>query len=73
MLLHCESMGRRIDNIVKEILCFSERQARRIVSPLIENGMLVSDSQKKPLRFGFPEEFMADYFPKLFNPEILGK
>ena len=106
MLSHCESMGRRIDNIVKELIAsgrtgirpetavilreafrsgeiprsrikeiigFSERQARRIVSPLIENGMLVSDSQKKPLRFGFPEEFMADYFPRLFNPEIMGK
>ena len=57
---------------IPEILRISDRQARRIVSPLIERGMLVADSQKKPLRFGFPEKSMPEYFPNLFHPEIMG-
>ncbi len=56
-----------------EMLHVSDRQARRIVSPLLKRGMLVSDSQKKPLRFGFPEDAMPDYFPNLFAPEIMGE
>ncbi len=56
-----------------EMLRVSDRQARRIVSPLLKRGMLVSDSQKKPLRFGFPEDAMPDYFPNLFAPEIMGE
>ncbi len=56
-----------------EMLHVSDRQARRIVSPLFKRGMLVSDSQKKPLRFGFPEDAMPDYFPNLFAPEIVGE
>ena len=55
------------------MLRVSDRQARRIVSPLLKRGMLVSDSQKKPLRFGFPEDAMPDYFPNLFAPEIMGE
>ena len=49
------------------------RQGRRIISPLIERGTLVSDSQKQPLCFGFPEDLMPEYFPKLFNQEIVGE
>ncbi len=56
-----------------QMLHVSDRQARRIVSPLLKRGMLVSDSQKKPLRFGFPEDAMPDYFPNLFAPEIMGE
>ncbi len=56
-----------------EMLHVSDRQARRIVSPLLKRGMLVSDSQKKTLRFGFPEDAMPDYFPNLFAPEIMGE
>ena len=105
-LLDIESMGRRIDKSVEqlimsgekgirpesamilreafrsgvvprgkipEILHVSDRQGRRIISPLIERGMLVSDSQKQPIRFGFPEDLMPEYFPKLFNQEIVGE
>lgn len=56
-----------------DMLRVSDRQARRIVSPLLKRGMLVSESQKKPLRFGFPEDAMPDYFPNLFAPEIMGE
>jgi len=56
-----------------DMLRVSDRQARRIVSPLLKRGMLVSDSQKQPLRFGFPEDAMPDYFPNLFAPEIMGE
>lgn len=54
------------------LLHVSERHSRRMVSPLIERGLLVSESQKKPLRFGFPEHAMPEYFPKLFDPDIMG-
>jgi len=56
-----------------EMLRLSDRQARRIVSPLLKRGLLISDSQKQPLRFGFPEDAMPDYFPNLFAPEIMGE
>ncbi len=55
------------------ILRLSDRQARRIVSPLLKRGLLTSDSQKQPLRFGFPEDVMPDYFPNLFAPEIMSE
>ncbi len=51
----------------------SDRQARRIVSPLLKRGLLISDSQKQPLRFGFPEEAMPDYFPNLLAREIMNE
>jgi Fic family protein len=43
-----------------------ERQARRIVSTLIERGVLVSDSSRTPLRLAFPVTLASRWMPGLF-------
>jgi Fic family protein len=48
-----------------------ERQARRVVSALIERGVLLSDSTRAPLRLAFPATLAARWMPGLF-PERTG-
>ncbi len=43
-----------------------ERQARRIVSALLEHGVLVSDSPRAPLRLAFPAALASRWMPGLF-------
>jgi Fic family protein len=43
-----------------------ERQARRIVSALIERGVLTSDSARAPLRLIFPATLASRWMPGLF-------
>jgi Fic family protein len=48
-----------------------ERHARRIVSALIQRGVLVSESQRAPLRLVFPAALASRWMPGLF-PEKVG-
>jgi len=48
-----------------------ERQARRIVSALVERGVLVSVSSRAPLRLVFPAALASRWMPGLF-PEKVG-
>jgi Fic family protein len=48
-----------------------ERQARRVVSALIERGVLLSNSTRAPLRLAFPATLAARWMPGLF-PEKIG-
>ena len=43
-----------------------ERQARRIVSALLEKGVLLSESPRAPLRLAFPATLAARWLPGLF-------
>ena len=43
-----------------------DRQARRVVSALIERGVLLSDSTRAPLRLAFPATLAARWMPGLF-------
>jgi Fic family protein len=43
-----------------------ERQARRVVSTLIERGVLLSDSSRAPLRLAFPATLASRWMPGLF-------
>jgi Fic family protein len=45
-----------------------ERQARRIVSALVEKGVLTSDSARAPLRLVFPAGLAGEWMPGLFPP-----
>jgi hypothetical protein len=47
-----------------------ERQARRIVSALLEKQVLVSESPRAPLRLAFPAGLAMRWMPGLF-PEKL--
>lgn len=48
-----------------------ERQARRVVSTLVERGVLVSESPRAPLRLAFPAVLASAWMPGLF-PELSG-
>jgi Fic family protein len=48
-----------------------ERQARRIVSALLDQSVLISDSTRAPLRLAFPAALAARWMPGLF-PERTG-
>jgi Fic family protein len=43
-----------------------ERQARRIVSALLDKGVLASDSPRAPLRLAFPASLASRWMPGLF-------
>jgi len=43
-----------------------ERQARRIVSALVDKGVLMSDTSRSPLRLIFPAALAARWMPGLF-------
>ena len=48
-----------------------ERQARRVVSALLEHGVLSSASTRAPLRLAFPAALASRWMPGLF-PERTG-
>jgi len=48
-----------------------ERQARRIVSVLVDKGVLVSKNPRAPLRLAFPAALASRWMPGLF-PERAG-
>lgn len=50
----------------------SDRSARRILSQLVREGLLVSDTPKGPVRLGFPVSVVGFYFPHLLPEEALG-
>jgi Fic family protein len=51
---------------VAGILGTTERHARRVVSALVERGVLVSDSPRAPLRLVFPAALASRWMPGLF-------
>ena len=48
------------------ILGTGERQARRIVSALLDKGVLVSENPRAPLRLAFPAALASRWLPGLF-------
>jgi len=48
----------------------AERQARRIVSALLDKEVLVSESPRAPLRLAFPAALAARWMPGLFPEKI---
>ncbi len=56
-----------------EILAMSPRNARRIVSALIEEGLLAAKSHRAPLTIGLPIHVLPHYFPDLYDPSVMGE
>ena len=48
------------------VVATGDRQARRIVSALLEHKVLVSDSTRAPLRLAFPAALASRWMPGLF-------
>jgi len=51
----------------------SERHARRLVSQLVQEGLVCSETHRAPLTIGFPAKVLRYYFPDLFDPSVLGE
>jgi Fic family protein len=51
---------------IPKIIGMPERSARRVVSTLLEKNYLVSNSEKGPVRLGFPASLVGYYFPRLY-------
>ena len=51
---------------IPQLIDTSERTARRVISALVDNRLLVSTSHKAPLRLGFPVDVVERWFPKLY-------
>lgn len=54
------------------ILNASETTYRRILKQLMEEGLVVSDSQRAPLKVGLPTKALPFYFPDLYAEEVVG-
>lgn len=63
ILFRGELMRSEIPALLGEI---SERHARRLVSALVQSGVLVSDTPRAPLRICFPARLAAQFTPGLF-------
>ena len=50
-----------------EVTGLKDRQARKILSTLLNKGLLISSHKKEPARLGFPTEVLDFYFPKLYS------
>ncbi len=48
------------------LLGTGERQARRIVSSLLDKGVVVSETTRAPLRLAFPAALASRWMPGLF-------
>jgi Fic family protein len=55
---------------VDTVVGTGERQARRIVSSLLERGVLQSDSSRAPLRLTFPAALAHRWMPGLFPEKV---
>ncbi len=56
---------------IPSLLGVGERQARRIVSALMDEGVVTSDSSRAPLTLAFPARLASRWMPGLF-PEKVG-
>ena len=45
---------------------YEARQARTVLSALLEQGYLISDSPRAPVRLGFPATIIDRWFPRLY-------
>jgi Fic family protein len=62
LLYRGELPRREVDGVVGT----GDRQARRIVSALLEKGVLVSEGMRAPLRLNFPATLAGRWMPGLF-------
>lgn len=54
---------------VFRLIGMSERSGRDILSGLLQEGLLLSDSARGPVRLGFPTHAAGYWFPELYPPD----
>jgi hypothetical protein len=55
---------------VATIVDTGDRQARRLIAPLLDAGVLVSDSSRAPLKLAFPASLASRWMPGLFPDHV---
>ena len=50
----------------RELTGYRERKGREVVSALLRAGLLVSESDRSPLRIAFPVDVVERWFPRLY-------
>ena len=53
-----------------QVTGLKDRQARKILSALLNKGLLISGHKKESARLGFPTEVLDFYFPRLYPPDV---
>jgi Fic family protein len=53
----------------RELTGYRERKGREVVSELLRAGLLVSESDRSPVRIAFPVDVVERWFPRLY-PEV---
>lgn len=64
------SMNCYYSNLIEGRDGTGDRQARRVVSALLERGVLLSDSTRAPLRLAFPATLASRWVPALFPDRV---
>jgi Fic family protein len=52
---------------VSQITGYAERQARKVLTKLLDNQLLASDTPRGPVRLNFPVRILDRWFPNLFS------
>ena len=68
ILTHVFVHGSLAKGEVCELINASDRKARDVVKPLLDEGLLETRHQKAPLTVGFPAHAVQFYFPELCDP-----
>ena len=63
--------GRVVRGEAARITGLSQRSARRVLSLLVREGLLASDTPKGPVRLAFPVKVVGHYFPQLYPEDVL--
>jgi hypothetical protein len=50
----------------RELTGYRERKGREVVSELLRAGLLVSESDRSPVRIAFPVDVVERWFPRLY-------
>jgi Fic family protein len=49
---------------------YKDRQARQVMSALVTRRLLISDTEKGPVRLGVPADVVERWFPGLYHPAL---
>lgn len=48
----------------------TDRHGRRVIAPLVDRGVLVSNGPREPLRLAFPAALASRWMPRLFPDQV---
>ena len=58
-------------SMAPQVTGLKDRQARKVLSALLQKGLLISSHKKDSAKLGFPIEVLDSWFPRLYPPEVI--